>query len=101
MGNRKRYLPGSFHERLRDLWFASGLSQKQIAERIGAERKSVGKWISGECNPNLLYFMRLCSLFHVSADYLLFGKGDKGGGQEGDCDVIETSATGNEGREQY
>lgn len=99
MGNRKHYLPGSFHERLRDLWLASGLTQKQIAERIGVERKSVGKWISGEFTPNLMSFIRLCKLFHVSADYLLFGKEDKGGGQKGDCNVVEASIAGNEGRE--
>lgn len=99
MGNKKRYLPQCFNERLRDLWLESGLTQKQIAERIGVERKSVSKWISGEINPNLMSFIRLCRLFHVSADYLLFGKEDKGGGQKGDCDVVEESIAGNEGRE--
>lgn len=101
MGNRKRYLPDSFHARLRDLWLASGLTQKQIAERICADRKSVSKWISGEFNPNLLYFMRLCRLFRVSADWLLFGKEDQDGGQKGDCDAVEASAAGNEGRGRH
>ncbi len=89
MGNRKRYMQDSFHERLRCLWIASGLTQKQIAERIGAERKSVSKWISGEFNPSLLYFMRLCRLFHVSADWLLFGKEDKGGGEKESVMLLE------------
>lgn len=80
MGNRKRYLQGPFHERLRCLWLASGLTQKQVAERTGAERKSVSKWISGEFNPSLPYFMRLCRLFRVSADWLLFGEEEKDGG---------------------
>lgn len=77
MAYKKRYLPQCFNERLRDLWLESGLTQKQIAERIHADRKSVSKWISGEFNPNLLYFMRLCRLFRVSADYLLFGEEGK------------------------
>lgn len=89
VGNRKRYMQDSFHERLRCLWIASGLTQKQIAERIGAERKSVNKWISGEFNPNLMSFMRLCRLFHVSADWLLFGKVDKGGGEKESVMLLE------------
>lgn len=95
MGNRKRYLPETFNERLRDLWLKSGLTQKQIADRIGVERKSVGKWISGEFTPNLMSFIRLCRLFHVSADYLLFGEEDKSGGQKGDRYATEASASGN------
>lgn len=96
VGNRKRYLQGSFHERLRCLWLASGLTQKQVAERIGAERKSVSKWISGEFNPSLLYFMRLCRLFHVSADWLLFGEEEKDGEQKRDRDAAEASAKGDQ-----
>lgn len=101
VGNRKRYMQDSFHERLRCLWLASGLTQKQVAERIGAERKSVSKWISGEFNPNLLYFMRLCRLFHVSADWLLFGEEEKDGGQKRDSDAAEASAAGNEGGSRH
>lgn len=99
MGNKKRYLPGTFHERLRELWLCSNLTQKQIADLIGVDRKSVSKWISEDFTPNLLSVMRLCRLFHVSADYLLFGEEDKNGGQKGDRDAVKAPVTGDEGRE--
>lgn len=74
MPKRKRYQPEGFSGRLRELWLASGLTQLQIAERIGWDRKSVIGWIYGERIPDVLAFARLCRLFNVSADYLLFGK---------------------------
>lgn len=74
MGIKRRYLPCGCDERLRDMIYSSGLSQRQIAERIGIDRKTVSKWLTGEFYPSLPVFIKLCSLFHVSADYILFGK---------------------------
>lgn len=74
MAKSKHYSPEGFSERLRDLWLISGLTQKQIAKQIGYERKSVRAWIYGDYVPNILALARLCSVFNVSADYLLFGK---------------------------
>ena len=96
MAQRKRYMPDSFRERLLDLWLASGLTQEQVAERIGVERKAVNGWILGKTSPNLISFMRLCRLFHVSADWLLFGEEGKDGGQKRDRDVTETSIMGDQ-----
>ena len=98
MAQRKRYLPDSFNERLMDLWLASGLTQEQVAERIGVERKAVNGWLLGKTSPNLMSFMILCRLFHVSADWLLFGEEEKHGGQKSDLKAAEDIADGNQSR---
>lgn len=77
MQKTKHYQPEGFRERLRDLWLESGLTQAEVARQIGWERKSVNGWIYGDHVPDILAFARLCELFHVSADYLLFGKEKK------------------------
>lgn len=99
MARKKTPLRG-FAWRLYHEWVRSGLTQKEAAGRIGYERKTFMHWIYGDNVPNALALAKLCGLFQVSADYLLFGKEDKGGGQKRDCDVIEASASGDEGRER-
>lgn len=79
MAKTKHYPLRGFDERLRELWLMSGLTQKQIAQCIGYERKTVRAWIYGDCTPNALALARLCSVFNVSADYLLFGKEKENG----------------------
>lgn len=74
MAKNKRYPPEGFAERLKDLWLRSGLTQIEIGRRIGYERKTIAAWINGDYAPNILALSRLCSVFNVSADYLLFGK---------------------------
>lgn len=74
MAKSKHYAPEGFRKRLCDLWLLSGLTQTEIARRIGYERKSIAAWINGDCVPNILALARICSVFNVSADYLLFGK---------------------------
>lgn len=74
MAKSKHYPPEGFSERLRELWLTSGLTQEQVAQQIGYERKSVCAWIYGDYTPNVTALAGLCLIFSVSADYLLFGK---------------------------
>lgn len=74
MAKSKRYAPEGFTERLKELWLLSGRTQCEIAQQIGYERKSIAAWINGDYAPSILALARLCSVFNVSADYLLFGK---------------------------
>lgn len=74
MTMNRYYAPEGFPERLREVWLASGMTQNEVSKRIGYERKSISKWMSGDYAPNTLALARLCRLFHVSADYLLFGE---------------------------
>lgn len=99
MGKKKVYFPEGFPGRLYNEWLRSGLTQMEVARRIGYERKSFRNWIYGDSVPSAQALAKLCRLFHVSADYLLLGKEEKDGGQKRDREAVEASATGNEGRE--
>ena len=50
-----------------------GLSQEQLAERLGVSRQAVSKWELDESLPELDKALALCRVFGVSADILLQG----------------------------
>ncbi|MGN0984184.1 MAG: helix-turn-helix domain-containing protein [Gemmiger sp.] len=50
-----------------------GLSQEQLAERLGVSRQSVSKWESGVCLPELVTLDTLCTMFGCTLDTLLRG----------------------------
>ncbi len=47
-----------------------GLSQEQLAERLGVSRQAVSKWELDESLPELDKALALCRVFGVSADML-------------------------------
>lgn len=71
---RENYSPEGLAERLNKLCNESELTQTQIACRIGVDRSVLHRWREGARTPSALMIARLCKLFGVSADYLLFGK---------------------------
>ena len=52
----------------------AGLSQEALAEQLGVSRQAVSKWEVGEANPDIAYVMRMCEIFGISSDVLLFGE---------------------------
>lgn len=60
-----------FSEKLTALRRREGLSQEQLAERIGVTRQSVSKWESGTAMPELVKLIAVSELFGVSLDYLV------------------------------
>lgn len=50
---------------------AHGLSQEQLAEKLGVSRQSVSKWESGESIPELERLVEISKIFNVTTDYLL------------------------------
>lgn len=61
----------TFSEKLLDLRRREGLSQEQLADRLGVTRQSVSKWESGTAIPELTKLIALSDLFSVSVDYLV------------------------------
>lgn len=49
----------------------AGLSQLDLADRLGVSRQSVSKWETGEANPDVTKIPLLVKEFGVSADWLL------------------------------
>ena len=61
----------TFSEKLPALRRKAGLSQEQLADRLGVTRQSVSKWESGTAMPELVKLISLSELFDVSVDYLV------------------------------
>ena len=59
------------YEKIKNLRVHSGMSQVQLAERLGITKSAVNAWESGTNSPSLSYIIRLAQVFGVSTDYLL------------------------------
>ena len=51
-----------------------GLTQKQLAEKIGMSDKSVSKWERGICLPDVSIYMELCDILGISINEFLAGE---------------------------
>lgn len=49
----------------------SGMSQEELAEKLGVSRQSVSKWESAQSTPDLNRILKMSEVFGVSTDYLL------------------------------
>ena len=58
-------------EKIQDLRKRNGLSQEQLAERLGISRQAVSKWESGQSVPDIDKIVLMSEFFKVSTDYLL------------------------------
>ncbi len=61
----------NFSEKLIGLRRRAGLSQEQLADRLGVTRQSVSKWESGAAAPELAKLIALSEMFCVTVDYLV------------------------------
>ena len=48
----------------------SGLSQEELAEKVGVARQTISKWELGETSPDLKQSKKLSKIFNVSLDEL-------------------------------
>lgn len=46
----------------------SGLSQEEVAKKLGVSRQTVSKWENGETLPGILQSKKLSSLYHMARD---------------------------------
>ncbi len=65
-----------------------GLTQEQLAERLGITLGAVSKWERGSSEPDLGFIMDLAELFHVSVDALI-GFSVHGADADSEADRIE------------
>ena len=49
----------------------SGLTQEEVAERLGVSRQTISKWELDETLPDIRQSKRLAELYHVSLDELV------------------------------
>ena len=53
---------------------AAGLSQEELAEKLGVSRQAVSKWERGEASPDTDNLIALARLYNISIDELLNGE---------------------------
>lgn len=49
----------------------SGLSQEEVAEKLGVSRQTISKWELGETLPDIRQSKKLALLYHLSLDELI------------------------------
>lgn len=55
--------------RIREIRELSGMTQKELADRIHVSRSSVESWECGQTYPSIDNCAALSKIFHVSTDY--------------------------------
>lgn len=60
-------------DRIQSLRKAKGISQEELADRIGVSRQAISKWESEQSSPDLEKIILLSNYFEVTTDYLLKG----------------------------
>ncbi|MDO5689302.1 MAG: helix-turn-helix transcriptional regulator [Tissierellia bacterium] len=61
--------------KLREARLKSGMTQEQVAERIGVSRQSISNWENEKNYPDIISIIELSDLYEMSLDVLL--KGDE------------------------
>ena len=60
-----------FSERLKELLDKRGMSQRELADKIGTTEVSVSRYIKGERTPKGPVITKIAQVLNVSTDYLL------------------------------
>lgn len=58
-------------DRIKSLRESQGLTQAELAKKLGITRSSVNAWEMGISTPQTQYIIELASIFKVSSDYIL------------------------------
>lgn len=61
-------------DRIQHLRKSKGISQEELADKIGVSRQAVSKWESEQSTPDLEKIIMLSDFFGVTTDYILKGK---------------------------
>ena len=57
--------------KIKQLRYKAGLTQEQLASKLGISAQSISKWEGAQSVPDLEKILKLCEVFGVSTDYLL------------------------------
>ncbi len=60
-------------DRIQHLRKSKGISQEELADKIGVSRQAVSKWESEQTSPDLDKIILMSDFFEVTTDYLLKG----------------------------
>ena len=80
--------------RVQQLRKAKGLSQEELADRVGVSRQAVSKWESGQTAPDLERLLALGAQLDTTTDYLLTGQHPAAREQGPDASLFSVVGTG-------
>ena len=63
--------------RIRELVAESGMSAERFAKRVGISEGALAVVMRGDSLPSTVTVARICLNTHTSADWLIFGRGEK------------------------
>lgn len=66
-------MESTLSQTIRDLRAQQGLTQQQLADRLGVSRAAVAKWESGKGIPDISNLIRMSEEFGLSLDELICG----------------------------
>ena len=61
----------TFGENLRSIRKQKGITQTDLADRMGVLQKDISRWENGQRTPTLHFLRELCIVLDISADVLL------------------------------
>lgn len=64
----------TFAERLREAREQSGLTQEQLAQKVGVTRQAVSRWEQGITQPDMEMLVALGNALQMNTEFLAFGK---------------------------
>ena len=65
-------MPG-LYERILEQSERLGITGKQLGELLGLKKSPLTDWKNHKSNPTLEQLAKMCEIFAISSDYLLFG----------------------------
>ena len=57
--------------RLRDLRFQAGMTQSELAKKLGTTQRCVSNWENGNARPDLETIIAIADVFNETTDYVL------------------------------
>lgn len=61
----------NFIKNLSNLLEEEGITQRELAEKIGVTEVTISRYLSGERNPRIEIVSKIANFFNVTTDYLL------------------------------
>ena len=80
-----------FGEKLRNHRKKLGMTQEEVAEKVGVSPQAISKWESGDCLPDCFNLKAISDVYKISADVLL--ETESSGDLDAVADKIEQLAT--------
>ena len=71
-----------FGEKLRNHRKKLGMTQEEVAEKVGVSPQAISKWEAGDCLPDCFNLKAITDVYKISADVLLETESD------GDIDAV-------------